>query len=207
MAVIIIPSHKNWTDLKKLHDVADGAVSGINIGKALDTYHASVKAGARFALPNAEACGKLETVLSTYIGKLDKKKVKKDYAKFEKAFLDNYVGAAHAKKEDFKRYQADADTYRKEIASFFTMVQRMPPQKTTLEDLQKFRSGPLRGLSAVGSGLRDRDIDLTAINKTAGEIQGVIDGLGKNGDPEKARLDIIALAERMSTEAKHAGVA
>ncbi len=209
MAMIIIPTRAKWKALKKTHEVADGAVSGVDVGKALDTYDAAAKTGIRFALANADAAEKLEKTLATYISKLDKKKVKKDYAKFEKTFLDDYVGAARAKKEDFKRYSADADTFKKELTSFFTAIQHLAPNKTTDAELQKFKSGPLRGLSAVGSGLRDANVDLTAINKDAADIQKLIDAAaGKDGAViEKVREAIVKLAENLAAEAKKQGLA
>jgi hypothetical protein len=192
MGMILIPTHAKWKTFKKECGVADGAVSGINVGKALDAYDNAVKTGIQYAKANAEAAAKLEGVLATYIQKLDKKKVK-DYAKFQKKFLDDYVGAAKAKAEDFKRYSADAETYKKELASFFSMVQRFPVNGTTDEDLQKFKSGPLRGLSAVGSGLKDASIDLTPIDKRAADIQKLIEAAKGKG---------VKLAGEIGTEAK-----
>ena len=147
MAFVIIPTHAKWKAFKKDCGVADGAVSGIDLGKALDTYDKSAKTGIQFAIANGEAARKLEGVLANYIQKLDKKKVK-EYAKFQKKFLDDYVGAAKAKADDFKRYSADAETFKKELSSFFSMVQRFPVDGTTEADLQKFKSGPLRGFRA-----------------------------------------------------------
>ncbi len=209
MPVVIIPSRTKWKALKKTHEVADGAVSGVDLGKALDAYDAAVKAGVRFALANADAAEKLEKTLATYISKLDKKKVKKDYAKFEKTFLDDYVGAAKAKKDDFKRYSADAETFKKELTSFFTAIQKLTPNKTTDAELQKFKSGPLRGLSAVGSGLRDANVDLSEINKHAADIQKLIDAAaGKDGAViEKVREAIVKLAEDLAAEARQQGLA
>lgn len=112
MPLIIIPSRTKWKALKKECGVPDGAVSGIDVGKALDTYDAAVKTGIQYAKANAEACEKLETTLAAYLKKIDKKKVK-DYAKFEHKFLNDYVGAAKAKGDDFKRYSADRDTFKK----------------------------------------------------------------------------------------------
>jgi hypothetical protein len=201
--LIIIPTRKKWQELKKKHQVADGAVSGVDLGKALDTYEAEAKTGIQFAKVNEAAAEKLEKVLATYISKLDPKKVKKDFNAFKKTFLDDYVGAAHAKKEDFKRYSADLGTYKKELASFFAAIQQLKPGETTSAELQKFKSGPVRGLSAVGSGLRAANVDLTQINAHAATIQQLIDGANGKSDQEveQARVDIVEEAKHLAAAA------
>lgn len=205
--LIIIPTHTKWKALKKKYDVADGAVSGINVGKALDTYETKEKAGVQYAKANAAAAAELEAVLAKYITKLDKSKVKKDYSGFQRTFLNDYVGAAKEKSEDFKRYAADAETYTKELLKFFASVQRMEPGKTTVDNLSKFKSGPLRGLSAVGSSLKG--FDLSEIDKRAAKIQQVIDKLPTNSDQaliDRVLQAIIKTGEEMAAEAKKLGL-
>lgn len=205
--LILIPTRTKWKAFKKKYDVPDGAVSGIDLGKALDTYENEVKSGIRFALANAAAAEKLEKVLYSYISKMDKKKIK-NFAKFQQEFLDDYLGASKAKAEDFKRYSADRETYKKEVLSFVSMAQRFPPNATTAEDLQKFKSGPLRGLSAVGSGLRDAGVDTGPIDKLAASMQKVIDAAQNADAPtiERVRASIVNAAAKIGEEAKGQGL-
>jgi hypothetical protein len=107
----------------------------VDVGKALDTYHNGLGAGVKFAIENSKLAEALEKTLATYISKLDKKKVKKDLPKFQKVFLDHYVAAAASFKEDFKRYAADKDVYKKELTKFFTAVQSLPPDESTDTEL------------------------------------------------------------------------
>ncbi len=78
----------------------------------LDHYY---KAPAHTLKEQTALLTELETKLHDYITKIDKKNVRK-YAEFEKAFLDDYLGVAHTKKEDAKRYNADIATYQTELA-------------------------------------------------------------------------------------------
>ena len=151
--ILLIPTHTKWKEFKKKWGVPDGAVSGINVGKALDAFHSKEKAGtSRTTLQgNLAACQELEKVLSNFISKLDKKKIK-EYEKFKKAFLDGYAGIVHAKAEDYKRYSADAETYGKEILALCNAATKLKKEGTTLKELQDFRSGPVRGALAVGTG-------------------------------------------------------
>lgn len=207
MALIIIPTHAKWKTLKAKHEVETGAVSGIDLGKLLDAYEAKVKTGVQFATANAEAAAELTQKLAAYITKLDKKKVKKDYPGFQRTFMNDYVGAAKAKADDFKRYKADAATYTKELMSFFSAVQRMPLGKTTVADLGKFKSGPLRGLSAVGSSLQG--FDLTPIDTRAAKIQQVIDKMPADASTQiidRLLAAIIKVSEEMAAEAKKMGL-
>jgi hypothetical protein len=143
-----IPTRKQWQDTKKKYGVPDGAVSGINLGQEIDKYWKS-----NTAKEQAAALTVLETKLNTYITKIDKKKIKQ-YPAFEKDFLNNYLGQAHFMREDLKRYAANAEVYKKELMKFFTAVQKLDKQKSTEGDLQKFRSGPVRGLTAMGKNLK-----------------------------------------------------
>lgn len=181
MATKFVPTHTNWKALKKKHEVSKGAVRGVNVGKLLDAYHRSVKSGVQHSRANSTAAEALEKGLARYISKVEKKDVEKDFSAFKRTFLEDYVGAANFFKEDFKRYKADADTYRKELVKFVHAVTKLKPNATTVDDLNKFKSGPLRGLSAVGSSLK---FDLSDINKVASRIQKIIEKTPAAATPE-----------------------
>jgi hypothetical protein len=172
---VSIPKRSEWKTLKAKHQVADGAVSGINVGDALDKYWNSGATTAKEQLASLEA---LEIKLNNYMTKLDKKKVKLDYPGFEKEFLNKYLGEAHKLKEDAKRYNANVDLYKKELIKFFTAVQALDKKKTTKAELEKFKSGPVRGLSALGKNVRGAD--LTHIDSWLGTINDAIQKLPKD---------------------------
>jgi hypothetical protein len=194
-----IPKHSEWKTMKTKYGVATGGVSGINVGKALDNYWNS---GAKTPKEQYASLEALEKVLAAYISKLDKKKVKQ-YAPFQKAFLDDYVGEAHKLKEDAKRYYADIDTYKKELAKFFTATQQLEKGKTTKNDLEKYKSGPVRGLTALGKSVRK--VDISDIDGWLGTINDAVQKLPAT--PSRQELDdfvdvTIKTAEKISSLAK-----
>ncbi len=166
-----IPTRKQWQELKKKHSISAGAVSGVEVGKAIDAYWNS---GAKNAVQQGVSVGALEVVLAKYISKLDKKKVK-DYPAFQKIFLDDYVGEAHKLKADAVRYNATKDVYKAELVKFFTAAQQLKVGKTTKNDLEKFKSGPLRGLSALGKNAAG--VDPTKIDEWLGTVNDAIQKL------------------------------
>lgn len=185
-----IPKHKAWQDLKKKYGVGDGAVSGVNVGAELDRYWKANNAKEQMA-----ALVSLEAKLNTYITKLDKKKVKQ-YPQFQKEFLNEYLGEAHHLKEDLKRYSATADIYRKELAKFFTAVQKLDKKKSTAADLQKFRSGPVRGLTAMGK--QAQGVDTKEIDAWLGTINDAVQKLPSA--PSAAELEAFVTATVKTAE-------
>jgi hypothetical protein len=199
-----IPKHSEWKTLKTKYGAATGAVSGIDVGKALDKYWNS---GAKTPKEQYASLEALEKTLAAYISKLDKKKVKQ-YAAFQKVFLDNYVGEAHKLKEDSKRYYADAETYKKELAKFFTATQQLKKGSTTKDQLEKYKSGPVRGLSALGKSVRK--VDLSDIDGWLGTINDAVQKLPAT--PSRSQLDdfvdtTIKTAEKVAELAKAKGLA
>lgn len=199
---------KEWLALKKKYKVPDGAVSGVQIAKGIEEYWAKSQQSMQRAalLNNITLLDKLEKTFATYISKFPKDKIK-DYPKFQKEFLDNYVNMARALKEDFKRYAADGATYTKELISFFSMVQKLEIDKSTKTDLEAFKSGPMRGLSAVGSSLKG--FDLSKIDSECAPINTAIDKLG---DADRNKLnsvikDIFKAAKNIQKAAKEVGLA
>jgi hypothetical protein len=199
-----IPKHSEWKTLKTKYGVATGAVRGVDVGKALDRYWNS---NAKTAKEQHASLAALEKTLATYISKLDKKKVKQ-YPAFQKIFLNQYVGEAHKLAEDAKRYYADADTYKKELIKFFTATQRLKTGVTTKNDLEKYKSGPVRGLSALGKSVRK--VDLSDIDGWLGTINDAVQKLPS--DPSRRELDdfvaaTIKTAEQVAKLAKAKGLA
>jgi hypothetical protein len=194
-----IPKRSEWKTHKTQYGVATGAVSGVDVGKALDTYWNS---GATTPKEQYASLEVLEKVLAAYISKLDKKKVKQ-YPAFQKVFLDKYVGEAHKLKEDSKRYYANTETYKKELAKYFTATQRLKKGVTTKDDLEKYKSGPLRGLSALGKSVRG--VDVSEIDGWLGNVNDAVQKLPSN--PSRQQLDdfvetTIKTAEKVATLAK-----
>ncbi len=205
MAKKTAPTHKMWKALKKKYDVPDGAVKGIDLGKAIDKYWKDME-GKRppQMVAVAQEC---EQVLANYIGKFDKKKVK-EYAKFEKEFLDDFVGAMHEMADDFSRYTADIELYAAELRKFFASVTKLEVGNTTLNDLEGFKSGPQRGLTALAKSVKG--IDPTEIDKLLGTINDTIDKMSAKNqtDPIPQKLidnfvsAIHAAAEKIAKIAK-----
>jgi hypothetical protein len=176
-----MPTRKQWQELKKTYGVPAGAVSGVDVGKALDAYWNS---GAKNAVQQGASAATLEVILAKYISKLDKKKVK-NYTAFQKIFLDDYVGEAHTLAADAKRYNANKDVYKAELVKFFTAAQQLKVGKTTKNDLEKFKSGPLRGVSALGKNAAG--VDPTKIDEWLGTVNDGIQNL--KSDVSRQELD------------------
>jgi hypothetical protein len=166
-----IPTHKQWLAVKKEFGVADGAVRGVNVGAELDKYWKSI-GGASGAKGQAVALGALEIKLNQYATKVDKSKVKK-FPAFQKKFLDEYVGQAHYMREELKRLDGSIESYRKQLTMFFTAVQKLDKKKTTKSDLDKFRSGPVRGVTAAGKTFKG-GIDVSEIDDWLGTIDAAV---------------------------------
>lgn len=187
MPKISIPKHTEWKAVKKKYGVSDGATKGISVGKELDRYWAG--AGTTLA-EQANLLKPLYAKLDAYIKQIDKKKVKK-YAEFEKDFLKNYLGAAHFLLEDIKRYKPTRDLYKKELHKFMSAVQAFDKTKVTKVDLDEFRSGPVRGLSAMGSQVRGADA--TEIDKLLGVLSTEIPKI----PDDASRTDLSAYVDKI----------
>ena len=181
------PKSKDWKDLKKLYGIPNGAVKGIEVGKALDEFHQAYDSvsGLTASKKRVPIAQELENTLAAYLSKLQaKKSTIKKYDAFEKVFLDKYVGRIHFLKEDLKRYSADSTLYTAELAKFFHDVHQLEPHRATVtrDDLHKFNSGPMRGLSALGKGVQK--VDPREIDKALGPINKAIDALPATPDRE-----------------------
>lgn len=195
------PKRAQWKALKKKYSIPDGAVKSIEVGKELDAFHKAydnVK-GATAPAQRATIAEGLEKKLGAYLTALSKnKKAYKQYAGFEREFLDDYLGRLNFMKKDLKRYSADRETYQAEIVKFFSAVAKLEANKpkVTKDILEKFKSGPLRGLSAVGS--KAKGVDTKAIDDWLGTINDAVQNLPK--DPSRQQLDDFIDATVKTTE-------
>ena len=166
-----IPTRKQWQEVKKKFGVADGAVKGLNVGEELDKYWKAIGTSSGMK-GQVVALGALEPKLAAYIGKLDKSKVKK-FAEFQKKFLDEFVGQAHYMAQELKRLDGSAQAYKKQLTLFFGSVQHLDKAKTTTSDLDTFRQGPVRGVTAAGKTFRG-GIDVSDIDGWLGTIDKAV---------------------------------
>lgn len=199
MAKISVPKHSEWKAVKKKYGVSDGATKGISVGKELDKYWAG---GGTTPAEQTKLLTPLYSQLNNYITKIDKKKVKK-YAEFEKDFLKNYLGAVNFLLDDIKRYKPSRDLYKKELHKFMAAVQAFKKDTVTKNDLDDFRQGPVRGLSALGSQVRGADS--TAIDKLLGTLSTGIPKIPANAS-QKVLSDyvetILDIADKVADEAE-----
>lgn len=180
--VILIPKRADWKKLKTACGVPDGAAKGVNLGDLIDKFHKAYDA-AKTAPERIKALQPLSVQLADYIKKVDKKKVK-DWSKFEHAFVNDYSGAVHAQMEDLKRYNADLEVYAKELLKLFAAATKLKTTGATLAEIQAFKSGPLRGTSAVGRNAKG--LDASKIDAVLAPVNTVIDKL-----PAAAKQDTL----------------
>ncbi|HEX7385121.1 MAG TPA: hypothetical protein VF291_12475 [Burkholderiaceae bacterium] len=192
--IILIPKRADWKKLKTACGVPDGAAKGINLGDQLDKFHKAYDA-AKTAPDRIKALQPLALQLADYIKKVDRKSVK-EWSKFEKQFLDNYAGAVHEQIEDLKRYNADAEVYGKELVKLFAMSTKLKKTGATLAEIQAFKSGPLRGTSAVGRNAKG--LDTSKIDAVLGPVNAVIDKLP--AAPKQDMLDAVVRHVHLAVE-------
>jgi cell division protein FtsB len=195
------PKRTDWQKLKKKYSIPDGAVKNFNIGKELDAFHKAYDGvkGATAPQQRVVIAEGLEKKLAAYLSALSKnKKSYKLYTGFEREFLDDYVGKINFMKRDLKRYNADFEVYQAEITKFFAAVAKLEANKSkvTKDILEKFKSGPLRGLSAVGS--KAKGVNTKAIDGWLGTINDGIQDLP--AEPSRKQLDEFIEATVKTTE-------
>ena len=191
--------------MQKKYGVPGGAAT-----KAIGAYWSS---GASTPKTYMAAYTALETALVAYIGKVDKKKVK-DYPGFEKDFLNKFIGQVHKERMDTERGMATLSTYKAEIAKFMSMVQKLNKDKSTKVDLEKFKQGPARGLSAMASrarGLEPEEVKtLEEITTHIKEVDKIVDTMVAAPDRpvlKKAVEDIVAIAQKIRVTAQKGQIA
>jgi len=186
-----IPTHKEWIAVKKKFGVADKAGKN-SVGKALDAYW---KSNAKTPKEYQVALTKLEAELNKYITTIDKKKVKQ-YDAFQREFLNKYLGQAHKEKNDTMRAMATLKTYQAEIAKFMTAVQKLDPAKTKKVDIDRFKSGPVRGMTAMARSVRGLSTEqvkvLNDINGWLGTIDKAIDTMPNTVDRQGIKDCVLA---------------
>jgi hypothetical protein len=65
--------------------------------------------------------------------------------------------------EELKRLDGSAQAYAKQLTAFFHAVQKLDKKKTTKSELDSFRQGPVRGLTAAGKSFKG-GIDISDID-------------------------------------------
>lgn len=204
-----IPTVKEWTTAKTKYGAPDTA-GGVTVSKAFAAYWAS---GANTPKKYMVAYTALEKALAAYIGKVDKKKIKQ-YDAFEKEFLNGFIGKVHKERVDTERGMANLNTYKAEVVKYMTMVQKLDTTKTQAIDLERFKQGPVRGLSAMASratGLTTEQATVLAnIDLELKKVDYLVDHMGANPTPKQVSgwvKDIIKNAKAIATLAKAGGIA
>jgi hypothetical protein len=177
----VIPSRKWWVTQKKAYGVPDGAVKGIKIGELLDKYNNGKTMAERKTAAIALGKG-----AATYITKIDKKQVKQ-YAAFEKVFLDEIVEPAHAQ---VKRMELAADgkaLYQSTLQKWFQAVQKLDPKKSKSDDLQRFAQYS-RGVTSAGVRVK-----AVVGTKEIDKIMATIDELNDHTDYKNFTQDDAAV--------------
>ncbi len=204
-----IPTVKEWTTARTKYGAPDTA-GGVTVSKAFAAYWAS---GANTPKKYMVAYVALENALAKYIPKVDKKKIK-DYAGFEKAFLDGFIGKVHKERVDTERGMANLNTYKAEVVKYMTMVQKLDKTKTLAIDLERFKQGPVRGLSAMASRAAGLTTEQAAVLKKIDlelkKVDYLVDHMGAT--PTRTQLsgwvtDIIKNAKVIAKIAKEGGIA
>jgi len=205
-----IPNISKWKELYTAHKAPDGGVT-----KALQAYWDS---GANTPKKYLVAYTALEKALAAYISKVSKssstKKAIKDYEKFEKAFLEKYVGAAHTTRVDTERGMDTISTYKAELVKFMGMVQKFNKKKVTADDLSRCKSGPARGLSAMASQARNLTTEqlktVTDIRDEIKKVDAIVDHMAADASQQVLSGyvdDIITIAKEIARLAKEGGIA
>jgi hypothetical protein len=155
-----MPVRKDWVALKKLHNVPDAAVKGVKMGEVLEKIQKARTMPEQIAGVTA-----LEKAAHTFITKLPPatKKSIKDYAKFEKTFLDKYLAPASNQLKKLELEKDKTALYKSELQKWFGLVQRLDAKKSQPQDCQTFTRYS-RGLFSVS--LRTKGaIDAEKINE------------------------------------------
>jgi hypothetical protein len=179
-----IPTHAQWKTFKKNHGVDSNAVGSVNVGKALDAFH---KVYGRDMTANAKAADACAKELTTYLNKFPDKAAK-DPKKFKSEFEKIYVKPALTAKEEFSTMAGEKDAFAGRVLKLLAITGKMKPG-TTLDTLQKFRQGPVRGMLASATAVKKYDpkdfvtlwkpIDDTINNLDAKHGQDVLDRVVK----------------------------
>lgn len=184
----MMPRHSEWKKLKKEYGIGAGAVSGVNIGKALDTYNTRKckKPSEHLAMAND-----LFGVLDKYLKGLKEKQVAKGrFAEFKKVFMKDYLANISGEIKDLQAMSGSVDGFLDKISklSVGTLKLGTNPDLTTL---QKYRQGPVRGLLTMIDLVKQLDTKLVAdLRKLWGDMDGIINKLG--ADTPQATLDKVA---------------
>src|SRR5258707_10279581 len=110
---VTIPTHKDWVALKLRFKVPAHAVSGVDLGKALDAYHNALSHDLKKNAANAKV---LEGVLAKYIKGIKEAKVEKGkFSAFKSEFTAKYLGMANQAVEEFTAMSGDLAAYTERL--------------------------------------------------------------------------------------------
>lgn len=195
-----MPKHNEWKALKKKHKIPDKSVKGIHIGKVLDTYWANLATPKK----NYDASIEVEKQMVAYIEKYAQGHKDKKYKPFIDDFMKSMLGECKKVQKEMKQMAGGIAVYYQTALELASATQQLKTKGTTKADLEKYKSGPLRKLGAVGS--KTGGIDITKINAVCGEINRLIDKEFKEDtDPDmfSAFVDrLIKAAELIVKECK-----
>ena len=179
---VSVPTHKDWTDFKKKYDVPPHAVKGIDLGKAIDTYHNGLSSDFK---KSAQLAKTLAETFAKYLKGIAESKVKKGkFNEFKAAFKSDYLGMAEAAAEEMATMSGDLDAFTDRVRTMLNTGEALKAG-TELATLQKFRQGPVRGMLAAATRVKKFDPkDLVQLWKP---IDDVINHLGIDSD--RATLD------------------
>ena len=199
-----MPLRKDWQDFKKKHKIGDGAVSGINLGKVLEDYWKNLDPSPK---KNLAAAVEVEKVMINYITKYSKAHKDAKYKASIDAFMKDILGECKKVQKDFELMIGGVDAYCKVVLELVSATQQLTSADTTKADLEKYKSGQLRKLGAVGS--KTNGVDQTEINKYLGKINEIIDKMPGDSSREfiaKFVSAIIKSVELIVADCKKQGI-
>lgn len=169
---VTIPKHKDWVAFKKTYGIPPHAVSGIDMGKELDTYHDKLSHDFKKNAANAAA---LEAKFAKYLKGISESKVAKGkFNSFKTDFTNHYLLMANRAAEEFSAMGGDLAAYTERLRLVIRDGAKLKPG-AAVGVLQAYRQGPVRGLLAAGTKVRG--FDPKDITKLWGPIDGLINKL------------------------------
>jgi hypothetical protein len=131
-----ILSHTQWSSFKKQHKQDKFSVSGVDLGSALDAYHAAVKVGPKALPANIAAATKLHETLSKYIAKMPKDaKRPHEFDKGVATLRDNVkhnLDTFNAEQHELAQFAQLLQKFHQELLRITTT-----PTFTTLDEIKK----------------------------------------------------------------------
>jgi hypothetical protein len=179
---VSVPTHKAWVEFKKKYSVPPHAVSGIDMGKELDTYHNGLS---RDFKKNATLATALQAKTEKYLKNIAQGKVAKGkFDEFKRQFKAQYVDMAEASAEEMATMGGDVGAFTKRVKAMLEDGKKLKAG-TDLATLQHYRQGAVRGTLAAATQVKG--FDPATLVHLWKPIDDVINHLG--GDSLPATLD------------------